>query len=434
MLIKSIRICDLQVNRANDRHGELENETAAIAWLFNTREVHMKNLAKDIVSEGRIYETPLVAPDNDKFLVFDGNRRVTCLKLLEKPSRAPTTELQEYFRKLRTAWQGEFPETVLCQIEEDRDHIDDILYRRHTGTLSGVGQSNWDDRMKDNFVARSGKTVGFNLADEIEHRLNAAGMLPEKKIPRSNLNRFLSAEAIRNRIGFSVKKKEFIYTHDPEVVLETFKRIADDFSNSRVVLGDIWDNEGKLVYLEKLEVEGALPKVENLIRTSGKSKPSTKSILKPNLKAKQSPERGTTLIPQKDFGVLWTGKLQRHHAIWEELQFHLNTEKHPNAISVLFRVLLELSLDHYAEAHRVIFFENDKLAKRVEKVGDALFDNGKIDKKQHTATKKFGQLDQLVSADTLNRYVHSPSFAPSAKHLEALWDTMADLIVSCLKG
>lgn len=433
-MIKPIKICDLQVNRSNDRHGELENETAAIAWLFNTRETHMKNLAKDIVSEGRIFEAPLVAQDGSKFLVFDGNRRVTCLKLLEKASRAPTAELQEYFRKLRKDWEGAFPETILCQVEKDRDHIDNILYRRHTGTLNGVGQSKWDDRMKDNFVARSGKTVGFNIADEIEQQLRSAGMLPEKKIPRSNLNRFLSAEPIRNRIGFSVKNKKFTFTHDTKIVLSALKRIADDFSNSRVVLGDIWDNEGKLVYLEKLDNEGYLPKESDFITDDKNSNPAAKPAPKPRPKARLVPEQRTTLIPQKEFGILWTGKLQRHHAIWEELQFHLNTEKHPNAISVLFRVLLELSLDHYAETHNVAIHDNDKLAKRVEKVGDALLSHGKIDKKQHGATRKFGQLDQLVSADTLNRYVHSPSFAPSAKHLEALWDSMADLIVSCLKG
>lgn len=33
--VKPIKISDLVANRANDRHGELENETAAIAWLFN---------------------------------------------------------------------------------------------------------------------------------------------------------------------------------------------------------------------------------------------------------------------------------------------------------------------------------------------------------------------------------------------------------------
>ena len=112
----------------------------------------------------------------------------------------------------------------------------------------------------------------------------------------------------------------------------------------------------------------------------------------------------------------------------------MDTEKHANAISVLFRVLLELAVDHYVDAHNVSIYPNDKLAKRVEKLGDALFSHGKIDKKQRTATKKFGQLDQLVSADTLNRYVHSPNFAPSAKHLEALWDTMAEFIVACLKA
>ncbi|MAY33151.1 MAG: hypothetical protein CMM86_11170 [Rhodovulum sp.] len=438
MILKEISISDLIVNRANDRHGELENETAAISWLFNTRETHMKNLANDIVAESKIYEPPLVAPENEKFVVFDGNRRVTCLKVLEKPGRAPTLELQQYFTKLRNEWSGPFPKRIFCQVEEDRDHIDNILYRRHTGTLSGVGQSNWDDRMKDNFVARSGKAVGFNVADEIESRLREAGLLPEKKIPRSNLNRFLSAEIIRNRIGFSVKKKTFSYTHKPRVVLGTFQRLADDFSNGRIVLGDIWDNEGKLAYVEKLEAEGVLPSDSDFLNEKGDSdklRPTPpKSKPKPKPKPKPTPTRRTTLIPQKDFGILWTGKQQRHHAIWEELQFHLNIEQHPNAVSVLFRVLLELAIEHYSETHRVSLHQNDKLAKRVEKVGSELFSHGKIDKKQHSATKKFSQLDQLVSADTLNRYVHSPSFAPSAKHLEALWDTMADFIVACLKG
>jgi hypothetical protein len=108
MAIKNIPLHSLVVNRANDRHGELENETAAIAWLFNTREQHMRNLAKDIVDKGEIYELPLVSPDGLKFIVFDGNRRITCLKLLEDPRRAPTTELQTFFRELRAKWAGSF--------------------------------------------------------------------------------------------------------------------------------------------------------------------------------------------------------------------------------------------------------------------------------------------------------------------------------------
>ena len=54
MAYRTISLTDLLVNRANDRHGELENETAAIAWLFNNHELHMRNLTKDLVRTGQI--------------------------------------------------------------------------------------------------------------------------------------------------------------------------------------------------------------------------------------------------------------------------------------------------------------------------------------------------------------------------------------------
>jgi hypothetical protein len=154
MAIRNIPLKELIVNRANDRHGELVNETAAIGWLFREREAHMRNLAKDIVERGEIYELPLVSPEGSGFIVFDGNRRVTCLKLLDDPRLAPTAELQSFFQDLRARWVGAFPERIQCQVETDRDRIDEILFRRHTGTQKGVGQSTWDDRMKATFVAR----------------------------------------------------------------------------------------------------------------------------------------------------------------------------------------------------------------------------------------------------------------------------------------
>src|SRR5258707_510470 len=133
MSYKTLSFNSLVVNRANDRHGELENETAAIAWLFNNREQHMRNLARDLVEKGEVYEPPLEFYEGGHYTFYDGNRRVTCLKLLADPRRAPSTELQRYLTELREKWPGKFPDGVLCQVETDRDRIDDILYRRHTG-------------------------------------------------------------------------------------------------------------------------------------------------------------------------------------------------------------------------------------------------------------------------------------------------------------
>jgi hypothetical protein len=429
--MRNIKLDALIINRANDRHGELENETAAIAWLFNERGSHMQNLAKDIVEQGTIYGLPLVSEEGDKFLVFDGNRRVTCLKLLESPRRAPTTELQEFFEELRAKWNGTFPSQLACQVEPDRDRIDEILFRRHTGTQGGVGQSNWDDRMKATFVARSGKGSTFSVADEIEQRLEAAGLLPSRrKIPRSTMNRLLSAESFRNRLGFSISKGRFEYTHDEEAALAAMARVADDLAGRKLVLGDIWDVDGKRSYLDSLEREGVLPtahhaqaKPKQSIDNTKKSKPS-------------QPPRSTarnTLIPQTDYGLLWPGRLQRHHRIWEELQFHLDLGKHANAISVLFRVLLELSVDNYIKQQGLAVHDGDKLAARVLKVGKDLQSKGTLDQKQIGVLNKFQHGDQLVSSDTLNRYVHSQNFAPSPEHLRSLWDTLANFVVICLK-
>lgn len=433
MAIRNLALSALVVNRANDRHGELENETAAIAWLFNERETHMRNLTKDIVEQGEIYEYPLVSPDKSKFIVFDGNRRVTCLKLLDDPRRAPTTELQAFFRDQKGLWKGTFPKEIQCQVETDRDRIDEILFRRHTGSQSGVGQSTWDDRMKATFITRTGKGGGPSLADEIERRLAEANLLPSRrKIPRSTLNRLLSAEPFRHRVGISMKSGRFQFTHDETKSLAALARIANDMAERNLVLGDIWDIDGKQNYLDQLEREGVLPDRTGKAMIAEAAVPIEKPAkFKPSVKA--TPTVRATLIPHKDFDMIWPGRLQRHHRIWEELQFHLDLRTHSNAISVLMRVLLELALENYIKEANVTVYENDKLATRLEKAGLHLHSAGKIDAKQVDVLKKFKQGDKIVSADTLNRYVHSANFAPSPEHMMSIWDSLADVVVEMLK-
>lgn len=437
MSYKILPLSSLSVNRANDRHGELENETSAIAWLFHNREQHMLNLAKDIVDKGGIYEPPLVWPDGGAYTVFDGNRRVTCLKLLENPKRAPNAELQQQFTALRAKWPGAFPDKIQCQVETDRDRIDEILFRRHTGSQSGVGQSTWDDRMKSNFVNRTGKGGAFNVADEIEKRLTAAGLLPKRQIPRSTMNRLLSSEAFRNRLGFSVVKGRFEFTHDHDVSLRALQRLATDLAHKHIVLGDIWDVDGKREYLDALEKEGVLPTAAHTLPKSKPGAPGKPGTPpgppppKPSPPAK--PTRRTTLIPQANFPLPWPGRLQRHRAIWEELQFRLTLTDHPNAISVLFRVLLELSVENYIAQEKLSTVNpNDNLAKRAVRVAEDLRAKGKIDAKYLGIIQKLPQFDAAFSMNTLNLYVHSPQFAPSPDHLAAMWDTAADLIVHCL--
>jgi hypothetical protein len=430
MAYREIPLSSLKINHANDRHGELENETAAIAWLFNNREAHMKALAQDIVRKGRLYEAPLVGPNGDHYIVFDGNRRVTCLKLLDKPARAPTIELQKFFEELKESSGYKVPEKITCQVEADRDLIDDTLFRRHTGTQGGIGQSKWDDRMKKNFVDRSGRGTKLDIAQEIEKRLAEAEMLPgRRKIPRSTLNRLLSSETFRNRLGFSVRNGKFEFTHREGAALKALERVTFDLASQKITLNDVWDNAGKRSYVDQLDSEGVLPTVKDaLSRDVAMERPT------PDRKEKPAPrvERRTTLIRDLDYGIAWDGKHHRHRDIWEELQFKLHLGEHPNAIAVLTRVLIEISVDTYVETHKVASVHpNDKLFMRISKVAKDLAEKGRISQKYEKEIEKLRR-EQIVSTETLNSFVHSPSFTPSPDHMTAIWDIFSEFVVACL--
>lgn len=311
MGLRKLPLSSLVVNQANDRHGELENETAAIAWLFNHREGHMKQLAKDLAESGQLYETPLVFEDDGKFVVYDGNRRVTCLKLIDNPRRAPNAELQKYFSKLKKIAPPNLTEKIDCQVESDRDRIDEILYRRHTGSQAGIGQSAWDDRMKNTFVQRTGKGDGGSVADEIEKALIEAGKWSGKgKIPRSNMNRLLSAEVFRSRAGISFRGGIFSFTHEVEKSLSALSRIASDLSNKIVVLSDVWDVDGKNKYLDRLDKEGVLPTARDLLRSSKERSKTKKKNGDSSASSRSSPQKRKNLIPQLDHSIAWSGRLQ----------------------------------------------------------------------------------------------------------------------------
>lgn len=69
MSYKPIALDRLCVNRANDRHGELENETAAIAWLFSNHHAQMRKLPRDIP----------MAPASLFMMAIGARRALNCL-------------------------------------------------------------------------------------------------------------------------------------------------------------------------------------------------------------------------------------------------------------------------------------------------------------------------------------------------------------------
>ena len=426
MAYQEVNVGDLLVNQANDRHGEVGSEDLAIAELFRLHDAQMQNLAADIASAGAVYDAPLVMPTADGFVVFDGNRRITSLKLLLDPARAPTADLRAYFLALRNGANGDVPDRLTCQVEDDRNLIDNILFRRHTGSQKGVGQLDWNDRAKLNFVERTGQGGGINVAAEVERVLAEADRLPEGNIPWSTLTRLLSSEEFRNRAGVSTAGRRFRLTHDHGAVVEALHRIASDLANQAVTLGDLWNNEGKRAYLNRLQDEGVLP-VENEqlpeplvaggpVRTPRRNPPPPRP-----------PQ--TTFIPADAPHIQWIAAQQRVRAIWEELQ-SLTLRDHPNAISALMRILLELSVESYIGEHGLNVPDN--LSRKVGAVSADLLQRQVLDRAYFDELERIRLNDQLISVASMQRYIHSPDFAPMDNELRAYWIRLGRFLVATL--
>lgn len=428
MPFRSIRINQLLVNPANDRHGELRDEATAIDELFRMHEPRMRALTHDIAVAGRVFDPPLVMLHDEMYVVFDGNRRVTCMKLLVNPPMAPNDDLREFFRLERENFVGHPPRRIQCQVEVDREAIDEILFRRHTGTQGGVGQIGWDDRAKRNFVERTGRGAPVNIGAAIENELRDAELLPDTRIPWSTLTRLLSSEHFRGRLGISTTGRQFRYTHQRDAVLPALQRITTDLAEGHLTLGHLWNNEGKRRYLDELEADGILPTERNRLEQPEEGESLRSSSPRQGRPPRRQPA-SRTVIPVGTETPQWTANQQRVSKIWEELA-RLPVRTYPNACAALLRMLLELSVEGYIEEHELS--ERSDLSRRVGLVARSLRERDLLDERYLQEIERIRRDDELISVASMQRLLHSPDFAPMEQEFRAYWSRLGRLITAAL--
>ena len=438
MHIANLSPTQLRLNPHNDRHGPLRDESASIQWLLENRSGHMRALALDLAAARRLYERPLVRPEGGQFIVFDGNRRCCCIKLLTNPALAPSDKWQQFFSDLADKKVMEAFSELACEVEIDLEVIDEVLLRRHTGSQDGVGQSPWDAEGKSFFMQRTGK-ASAGLGESIERALKAEGLIAEDaKLPWSNIERLFSSEPIRRRAGISFSGGELTYLTNKQKNLETLKRIADDMTgrgSKKVVLGDLWNNTKKGKYLDELKTDGVFIDAVAAAAPNSAAPIAVSSVVAtPTHSGHRRAAKEKFLISSADKNPFMSiPELERAQNIWRELQFELQFDRHDNAIAVLMRVVLELAISYYANRQGVVFSASDYFARRVSAVADSMLNRGILDKKGREIIRKFESDKPIVSAHSMHQYVHNASFHPSRSDLKAIWIVVRVLVIGSVR-
>lgn len=430
---KLIPTKDLIVNPENDRHGALETEENAINWLLRNKTDKMRALAKDIAITGKIFETTLVKDENKgKYIVYDGNRRITCLKILSGLCDCYDLYDKDYYIKLRNDYQcyDKLPNEVYCEINKDQAEIDEIIRRRHAPTNPGEIKLNWEPYEKEIFLIRTGKSDKINFAKEIQDILQDKELLSNQdKIPLSNYNRLFSSEKYRNLAGVSIKNNQIVFIVSAEKALNTLSYIARLMISGEISLKDILNDELKMNVFSMLQERDMLPKLSDRLKEPKEvSKEKTdKRDKNKTPKLVQQLFRDTLLsksLIQPKRNQYCTAKI---YNLFIELQYELLIKKHINAISISFRVLLELLTQAYANKNGITFGKDEKLSNKIGQVFDHI-QSPKKDAENVRFIKNLSQTNKYFSTGTLNGFVHSLNILPVAQDLISFADNFENYI------
>lgn len=236
-IIKDFDITDLWVNPENARFinpEEIFDEISAINEIIKLNANHVINLSKDIAENGlNPNELPIVMqdPEYDKILIMDGNRRISCIKLMTQYRN----ELDKF--DLTSAQKREILslncniQSIKCVLCNDEEEVNYLLEKLHT-SKPGISQVKWDPQAQDRHKLKTG-TISKRLAivkmlNCSKHTLSEAREILNEKGWLSKLKRFTSDKYISFfGIKFDSDNNILLFIEESEVMKGLSKLIID---------------------------------------------------------------------------------------------------------------------------------------------------------------------------------------------------------------
>lgn len=135
-------IDELTLDEENYRFGFAKTQKECIELIYKDSPESFENLFKDLIVNN-IGDYPLVHLDkkNNK-IVFDGNRRISILKIINDPNLAPNEKIQNLAKNLNKSNLPFDLKNIGCFVSKNKDDILKTVYERHAAG-QGISRINW---------------------------------------------------------------------------------------------------------------------------------------------------------------------------------------------------------------------------------------------------------------------------------------------------
>ena len=420
-----VPVADILLDEENPRlatpnQGQRETIRAMAAFQGS----RLQALAKDIVAFGLDPSDLFIVMEveNKRYVVLDGNRRATALKALENPeivNGAVTAAVLRALKRLSIEYHSNTTDAVLCTVVNDRTEADHWIELKHTGYQDGAGPLRWGPDEGARFRARTGGTLDAET-QALNFLQRRGDINPEfrQKVPTTTYRRLLRTPAFREKIGVDWKDNTLIVVGEESEVAKALLYVAKDLAEGRVTVRSLDHQEDRIRYAESLppEIVVARPTTHKGTQASPETNRRSTDVT-PRQRDRDRLIPGTAALNVTD---------DRLRDIENELK-RLSLQQYPNAVSVLFRVFLELSADAYIEGIGISGVTEDaSLGRKLQSVTNDLVVKKKLAAQQARVVRRASQRNSYLgpSITGMHQYLHNKYLFPGPSDLRADWDSL----------
>ena len=435
-----IQIEELLLDAENPRFVRGSSQRDILQKVLDDQQEKLYTLAESIVDDGMnpMDRLLVIRADKgaDRFIALEGNRRVAALKILANPGVLTNLELKESlkkrFEKLAERFDRDGVEPIAGFEVPSREIGTSWILLRHTGENGGRGVVSWSGIAALRF---RGSHPALQALDFV--RANGALTVEQKNLLESNsypittLDRLLSSREVRRRIGIDVKKSKLVSNLPPDEFMKPLRRIVLDLAQKHIKVSKLKDTGQQIEYIDSFgsEYKPDLSKKGKLCEIDAIPKSAFRAQAQYPKRHKADPSERKTVVPR---GIRLNVQDNRVASIFKELRT-LKLEDGPNAIAVLLRVFLELSVDYYMRSYPELTTrvkdpksgkESDKkLARKVQEVVDHLVSQKGAERKDFNGiTRALTDRRNPLHIDLLHGYVHNLFVIPKRHDLIGAWD------------
>lgn len=237
--VQEIDVAELVNYFENSRHAIANSEEDTLKKLFEAvGNQYMLNLAEDIQKNGLLGNQQIVVVYSEKvnkYVVYEGNRRVAAIKLLLNPEWFSFLDRATIDKARRIGQLGGVPEVINCYVADEQEAFF-IMERLHSGEDKGRGIKQWTPREKEAFKVRQSHEKNLSYLIDFYVKKHFDGLDITTILPFTTIQRIFNNREIKKRIGLDISNERTFTEARMQLVIRASEWIVKEAESTGIAV------------------------------------------------------------------------------------------------------------------------------------------------------------------------------------------------------